>query len=261
MVIQQQHYHPGFKVSDLSFQEHEISEIAKLIGEDVPDHLKPWLRNMLAAERAELLCKVHAVISISRSESQWSGDLLVNLMKGEGDCFDVIVIKGSEIESKCFVSRKELLKLIARMNDQDIIEWQTGDSFQYLPADVEAVFLDLRCEEFSEDDIVLPSDVDLLYPAPRINKNGYLIRFNSLAAGKLGLDVIDAQGFHCSLIVGVDEIEMKLKRNGFNEIRVVYDLTNSKHGQLARLIQSSNDSPGAFVIEQTQTQKPAGEGF
>lgn len=256
MVIQQR-YHPGFKFSDISFKKHEISEIAKLVGLDIPDHLKPWLRNMMAAERAEILCKDHAVISISRSESQWSGDLMVNLIKGEGDCFDVTVIKGNEIESKCYLSRKELLKLIARLNDQDIIEWQTVDSFLYLPADVEAVFLDLRFEEFSDDDIVLPSDKELLYPASRINKSGYLVRLNSLAAEEHVLDAIDAQGFHCSLIVGVDEIEMKFRRIGFDEIRVVYDLTNSKHGDLARLIQSANGSPGAFVIEQMDKEKPA----
>lgn len=259
-MIVQQRYHPNFKFSDIEFQKHEISEIAGMMSADVPDHLKPWLLNMASAVRAEILCKDHVVISISRAESQWSDDLLVNLIKGEGDHFEVSVLKGNEINNRTHVSKKELLKLIARLNDQDIIEWQTHDSCRYLPDDVDAVFIDLTCEEFNENDIVFSTDEELLYPKPRINKNGYLIRMSNVAAEKYGLEAVDEDGFHFSLVVGVDEIEIRYKRSDEDETRVFYNVENTGMGMLARMIRGTNENPGDFVIEILNTEKLAGEG-
>jgi len=259
-MIIQQGYHSNFKFSDIQFQKHELAEIAEMVGADVPEHLKPWLHNMLSAERAEILCKDHAVISISKAESQWSGETQVNLIKGEGDYFEVSTLNGNEINNKTHVSKKDLLKLIARLNDQATIEWQTHDSWRYLPADVEVVYLDLSAEEFNEDDIVLPSDEELLYPAPRVNKNGYLVRLNNLAAEKHGLDAIGKDGFHCSLVVGVDDIEVLFRQSNANETRVFYNVENTGMGMLARMIRGTNENPGDFVIEILNTEKLAGEG-
>ena len=120
---------------------------------------------------------------------------------------------------------------------------------RYLPADVEVVYLDLRVEEFNENDIVFPSDEELLYPAPRINKNGYLIRMNNLAAEMHGLDAIAEDGFHFNLVVGVDEIEIRYKRSDEDETRVLYNVQNSKHGELAHAIREANENPGEFVMK------------
>lgn len=258
MIIQQR-YNQNFKFSDINFQKHEIAEIAEMMSADVPEHLKPWLLNMASAERAEILCKDHVVISISRAVSQWYGESMINLIKGEDDHFEVSILNGNEITNKTHVSKKELLKLIARLNDQDIIEYQTHDSWRYLPDDVAAVYLDLRAEEFNENDIVFPTDAELLYPAPMINKNGYLVRLNNLAAEKHGLEAIDGDGFHFSLVVGVDNIEIRYKRSG-NETRYLYNVQNTSMGMLARMKREANENPGTFVMGILDMKKLAGEG-
>ena len=132
-MIIQQGYHSNFKFSDIQFQKHEIAEIANMMSADVPKHLKPWLLNMLSSERAEILCKDHAVISISKAESKWLGETMINLIKGENKNFEVSILYGNEIDNRTHVSKKELLKLIARLNDQDIIEWHTLDNWRGNP--------------------------------------------------------------------------------------------------------------------------------
>lgn len=259
MIIQQR-YHPNFKFNDIRFQKHEIAEIAGMVNDEIEEHLKPWLINMASAVRAEILCKDHAVISISKAESQWSDETLINLIKGENDYFEVSFLNGNEINNRTHVSKKELLKLIARLNDQDIIEWQTHDSCRYLPDDVDAVFIDLTCEEFNENDIVFSTDEELLYPKPRINKNGYLIRMSNVAAEKYGLEAVDEDGFHFSLVVGVDEIEIRYKRSDEDETRVLYSIQNSKHGELVHAIREANENPGEYVMGILDMKKLAGEG-
>ncbi|WP_273728867.1 hypothetical protein [Brucella gallinifaecis] len=220
-MITRQHYHPNFKFSDIKFQKHPIAHLADHIeAEKLTGELESWLNILKSSERAEIICKNGAVLTISRAEIGIGDDGFLSVINGHKETFtfEVGLIFNEYTWLKSDVDEQSLLKIIARLNNQDNIKYETHKKDNSGREEVESVLLDLSYENFNIETMKSDELDDLLNEKAEDENYGYLIKFKKDAAEEFKLSEIDENGFHLSVYADLDKIKITWKKVDSTEL-------------------------------------------
>lgn len=188
MMFTRQHYHPNFKFSDINFMKsRKLDEIYEAC--------------------AEIVCINKAVLTISRLKNDLS--------------FDIELKYNSYSATKTNIYYHDLLKIIALLNEQDEIEFQTHDNCPNLPDEVESVYIDVSFEGSRVIDMRHEHVFKYLETDRENSERYYQIRLNTEAANRYKLSKLDDDGFHIAVLVYNNHITVasrKLGENGLTQI-------------------------------------------